>query len=126
VLHPGLALAVAQVEGVGEISNGVVDATPTPSATRQINVGGAAVVGQIDNERRSSRTYATATGETDSRCPKDGNGDLAFVGGPRVRRLLDLVGQAAVHDVVAVRSRVGPAARTRNMHGEGVIGFASW
>ena len=32
-----------------------------PSAARRITVGGAPVVGQIDNERPSSRTYATAT-----------------------------------------------------------------
>jgi len=44
----------------------MADATPTRTAARRINVGGATVVGQIDNERLSSRTYATATGDSDS------------------------------------------------------------
>jgi len=33
----------------------------TASALRQINAGGAKVVGEFDNERPSSRTYATAS-----------------------------------------------------------------
>jgi hypothetical protein len=41
----------------------MVDETPTPSAARRINVASVALVGQIDNERPSSRPYATATGD---------------------------------------------------------------
>jgi hypothetical protein len=48
----------------------MVDAMPTAPAARRINVGDAAVVGQIDNERPSSRTYATATGESESGDPE--------------------------------------------------------
>jgi hypothetical protein len=45
---------------------GIADVTATASAVRRINVGGAQIVGEIDNERSSSWTYATATGRSDS------------------------------------------------------------
>src|SRR6187200_746187 len=44
------------------------------TAARRINVSGAAVVGQLDNERPSSPTYATAKPRCDSdaaRAPSD-------------------------------------------------------
>jgi hypothetical protein len=44
----------------------IADATSTPAAACGINVAGAPVVGQIDNERLSSSTYATATRESDN------------------------------------------------------------
>jgi hypothetical protein len=40
----------------------IADATPIHMTGRRINVGAAAVVGQVDNDRPSSRTYATAAG----------------------------------------------------------------
>ena len=44
----------------------VADATPAPRPDAEITVSGAPVVGQIDNERPSSQTYATATPHCDS------------------------------------------------------------
>jgi hypothetical protein len=38
--------------------------TTTPRPYGRIDVGGAPAIGEIDNERPSSRTYATATGES--------------------------------------------------------------
>ena len=54
----------------------MADATPTPTAACRINVAGAPVVGQIDNERPSSPTYATATPASNSEL--DAGGAIAL------------------------------------------------
>ena len=67
---PGVAAALAIAcgrrmgsEGVTRATTTITDATPTHTAARRIPVGAAPVVGQIDNQWPSSRTYATATPE---------------------------------------------------------------
>ena len=44
----------------------MADATPTPRAVRGTNGARTPAVGQIDNQRLSSPTYATGTDESDS------------------------------------------------------------
>jgi hypothetical protein len=55
--------AVALVEGVGDTANENRRRDGGLWATRRTNLGGMPVIGQIDNERPSWPTYATATRE---------------------------------------------------------------